>query len=150
MTDVTINGGSLNGGSYTAPVLTPASLAEGFYIEGSAASKTDDTFNAGALPTLAEKAVMTGATASSGTISFTGTAENVKVAGVTYKKPTIASQEFKSVAATLTFNGTAGDVSVTGSYNKQEIASQEFTGTSTTGNTVTLVKTDKTVTVKPE
>lgn len=151
VTDVTINGGSLNGGSYTAPVLTPASLAEGFYTEGKAASKTDDTFKAGALPTLAEKAVMTGATASSGGISFTGTeVSDMKVSGVTYKKPTIASQDFNPVTATLTFNGTEGAVSVNGSYNKQEIASQEFTGTLTTGNTVTLVKTDKTVTVKPE
>ena len=151
VTDVTINGGSLNGGSYTAPVLTPASLAEGFYTEGKAASKTDDTFKAGALPTLAEKAVMTGATASSGTISFTGTeALGMKVTGVTYRKPTIASQDFNPVTATLTFNGTEGDVSVTGSYKKQEIASQEFKGTETTGNTVTLKSSEKTVTVKPE
>ena len=151
VTDVTINGGSLSGGSYTAPVLTPASLATGFYTEGIAASKTADTFNAGALPTLAQKAVMTGATASSGEITFTGTkVEGMKVTGVTYKKQIVASQEFSPVKTELSFAGNQTNVSVTGSYNKQIVSSATFTGNKATGTEVSLTKSEKTVTVSPD
>ena len=151
MTDVTINGGSLTGGSYTAPVFTAASLADGFYTVGIAASKTADTFNKGALPTLAQKAVMTGATASSGEITFTGTkVEGMKVTGVTYKKQIVASQEFSPVKTELSFSGNETSVSVTGSYNKQIVSSATFTGTKATGTEVSLNKTEKSVTVNPD
>lgn len=49
VTDVTIDGGKLAGGSYTAP-----SLEDGFYTAGSAASYTEGTFSAGSLPTIKE------------------------------------------------------------------------------------------------
>lgn len=150
VTDVAINGGSLNGGSYTAPVYTKASLGTGFYTAGTAASKVADTFSAGSMPTLASKAVMTGASATATAPTFTGTAAtDMKVTGVEYKKQIISSQTFTGSAASLSFTGTSGAVSVSGSYNKQVVDSQTFTGTKAATDAVTLTKTDKTVTVKP-
>lgn len=46
VTDVTIDGGKLNGGSYTAP-----SLEDGFYTAGTAAQYEEGTLNPGSLPT---------------------------------------------------------------------------------------------------
>lgn len=151
ITDVTINGGSLNGGSYVAPVLTPASLADGFYTEGTAASKAADTFNAGKLPTLAPQSVMTSASATATAPTFTGSeVADLKVTGVTYKKQVVDTKTFTGTEATLGFIGNVGSVSVEGSYNKQEIDKKEFTGTAATGNEVSLSKTEKTVTVNPK
>ena len=51
--------------------------------------------------------------------SFTGTkAEQVLVTGVSYVKQEINEHVFNPIAATLGFSGTAGDVSVSGSYDK--------------------------------
>lgn len=114
-------------------------------------SKAEDTWNAGAMPTIETQSVMESATAKASAPIFTGTeASGMKVTGVTYKKQIVTSQEFKPVNATLSFSGNAGDVSVNGSYFKQEIDKKEFTGTATTGNSVTLVSSEKTITVKPE
>lgn len=100
MTDVTINGGSLTGGSYTAPLFTQAALGDGFYTEGSAASKVADTFSAGSMPTLASKALVTGASAEATAPEFTGTeALNMKVTGVSYNKQVVDSQTFTGIAA---------------------------------------------------
>lgn len=150
VTDVTINGGSLNAGSYTAPTFTAASLGTGFYTAGTAASKVADTWDAGSMPTLASKAVMTGATATATAPTFTGDAADIKVSGVTYKKQTVSSATFTGSAATLGFTGSAGTVSVAGSYNKQVIDSATFTGTKAAGTEVSLTKTEKTVTVNPD
>ncbi len=150
ITDVTINGGSLNGGSYTAPVLTPAALGTGFYTAGTAASKTADSFNAGKLPTLASQSVVTAVSATATAPTFTGTSADIKVSGVTYKKPTIASASFTGNEVSLGFTGTAEDITVTGSYNKQVIDSATFTGTKAATDAVSLNKTDKTVTVNPD
>lgn len=150
MTDVTINGGSLTGGSYTAPVFTKASLADGFYTVGTSASKVADSFNAGSMPTLTSKTVMTGVSASATAPTFTGDAADIKVSGVTYKKQTIESATFTGSAATLAFAGTAGSVSVDGSYNKQVVSTATFIGTKATGTEVSLNKTEKSITVNPD
>ena len=114
-------------------------------------SKAVDTWSAGALPTLETQSVMQSATAKATAPTFTGTeVSGMKVTGVTYKKQVVASKSFTPEAATLSFTGTAGDVSVTGSYNKQEIDKKEFTGNAATGNEVTLNKTEKTVIVNPK
>lgn len=100
---------------------TPASLGNGFYTEGSAASKAADTFTGGktariditkfnggtptavTLPTFDNATVMTGATA-----AFTGTeVKNFQVTGVEYIKQEVDAHTFTGTEATISSTGTA-------------------------------------------
>lgn len=89
-------------------------------------SKAADTWNAGALPQMAEHTITVGSA------SFTGnTADDLKVNGVTYKKQTVYDSTFTPVAATLGFSGTTSrNVLVTGvNYDKATANGAIFTGT---------------------
>lgn len=91
-------------------------------------SKAADTFVANALPTTEDATVMTGASA-----TFTGTKEEgLKVTGATYDKVTGITSTFtgntKGDAITATFTGTAGDVSVSGKYDKANLGTVAFKG----------------------
>lgn len=91
-------------------------------------SKAADTFTANALPTTEDATVMTGASA-----TFAGTKEEgLKVTGATYDKVTGVTSTFtgnaKGDAITATFTGTAGDVSVSGKYDKANLGTVAFKG----------------------
>ena len=91
-------------------------------------SKAADIFTANALPTTEDATVMTGASA-----TFTGTKEEgLKVTGATYDKVTGITSTFtgndKGDAITATFTGTAGDVSVSGKYDKANLGTVAFKG----------------------
>lgn len=91
-------------------------------------SKAADTFTANSLPTTEDITVMTGASA-----TFAGTKEEgLKVTGATYDKVTGITSTFtgntKGDAITATFTGTAGDVSVSGKYDKANLGTVAFKG----------------------
>lgn len=132
---------------------TPASLAEGFYTPGKAASKAADAFNGGTptnvtLPTFEDATVVTGATAAlASTPTFTGTKlADALVTGVSYDKTSVSG---------ATFTGTAANIKAsTITYEKANAIEATFTGTaatiSSTGTAtgdVELTKTDKTISV---
>ena len=91
-------------------------------------SKAADIFTANALPTTEDATVMTGASA-----TFAGAKEEgLKVTGATYDKVTGITSTFtgnaKGDAITATFTGTAGDVSVSGKYDKANLGTVAFKG----------------------
>lgn len=117
---------------FSAASKTDALTATGF----NAGSYTAAEFNAGALPTLgAAQTVVTGiesATASAPT--FSGDKFGATFAG-------------SQVAISADFAGTAGNVNVSGNYDKAGVESAGFTGTEAT-ITPELVKGNKTITVQ--
>lgn len=94
----------------------------------------------GALPTFGTAEVLTGVSATASAPTFTskkyavpatfkGTeAADMKVTGVTYVKQAIGKAEFTGTEATLGFDGTAGDVSVAGAYDKANLGTVAFAG----------------------
>lgn len=131
VTDVTINGGSMTSGSYTAPTFTAASLGTGFYTAGSAASKTADTFTAGT-PTIIDTSKFNGGSAASlGSGFYTkGTAASFSEGKFTAGSlPTT-----KTVTPTFTgdkfaFSGTEVDVTVTPKTESKEVTVYPYDGT---------------------
>ena len=91
-------------------------------------SKAADTFTANDLPVTEDAIVMTGASA-----TFAGTKEEgLKVTGAIYDKVTKVSSTFTGNASgdaiTATFTGTAGNVSVSGKYDKANLGTVAFKG----------------------
>lgn len=101
-----------------------------------AGSYTAAEFNAGALPTLGDaQTVVTGITSATATAPvFSGDKFGATFAG-------------SEVAITASFAGTAGNVSVSGNYDKAGVESAAFTGTKDT-IAPTLVTGNKTITVQ--
>lgn len=91
-------------------------------------SKAADSFTPNTLATTEDTTVMTAATA-----AFTGTvASDLKVTGASYQKVSKVASTFSSNengdAISATFTGTAGDVSVSGNYDKANLGTVAFKG----------------------
>lgn len=118
-------------------VFTAAGKAAALTTTGfNAGSYTAAEFNAGALPTLgAAQTVVTGIEkAEASAPTFTGDKFGATFTG-------------SNVAITADFTGTAGEVSVSGNYDKAGVESAAFAGTEAT-ITPELVKGNKTITVQ--
>ena len=117
---------------------------------GSATIIDTSKFKAGSMPTFSTGSVdVIQSAALAEAPTFTGTkAEKILVTGATYVKQVVNAATFEGTAATLGFNGTEGNVAVTGNYNEASVQSAEFTGTAAATNAVTLNKTNKDVTVE--
>lgn len=111
-------------------VLTAAGTAQASNVTAfDGGSKAADTFTANELPTSEDVNVVTGITSA----TFTGTKETgLKVTGATYDKVTGVTSTFtgnaKGDAIAATFKGTAGDVAVTGNYDKANLGTVAFEG----------------------
>ena len=111
-------------------VLTAAGTAQASNVTAfDGGSKAADTFTANELPTSEDINVVTGITSA----TFTGTKETgLKVTGATYDKVTGVTSTFtgnaKGDAIAATFKGTAGDVAVTGNYDKANLGTVAFEG----------------------
>ena len=111
-------------------------------------SKAADIFTPNALPTTEDATVMTGASA-----TFAGTKEEgLKVTGATYDKVTGVTSTFtgntKGDAITATFTGTAGDVNVSGKYDKANLGTVAFKGAAIELDVGDIAVTAKNVTVQ--
>ena len=118
-------------------VFTTAGKAAALTATGfNAGSYTAAEFNAGALPTLgAAQTVVTGITSATASApTFTGDKFGATFSGT-------------QVAIAADFEGTEGNVSVSGNYDKAGVESTAFTGTEAT-ITPELVKGNKTITVQ--
>ena len=110
-------------------------------------SKAADIFTPNALPTTEDATVMTGASA-----IFAGTKEEgLKVTGATYDKVTGVTSTFtgntNGDAITATFTGTAGDVNVSGKYDKANLGTVAFKGAAIELDVGDIAVTAKNVTV---
>lgn len=116
----------------------------------------------GALPTFgASAAVMTGATVDVSQPTFTGNkyavnstfagteVAGMKVTGVTYVKQTVDAADFTPVATTLGFSGDEVAVSVSGSYDKANKGTLDFTGANITLNVGDITVPEQTIEVTP-
>ena len=126
VTDVTLNGGSITTGSVTFPTFTAASLGNGFYTAGTAASKTADSFTPNTVTTIDTSKFNGGTAASLGTGFYT------KGSAASFTEGTFSKG---SLPTTKT---------VTPTFTGDKFA---FTGDEGTA-TVALTNTDKTVTSK--
>lgn len=117
---------------------------------GSATVIDTSKFNAGSMPTFSTGSVeVIESAALAEAPKFTGTvATDALVTGATYVKQVVDAATFNGTAATLGFSGTEGDVAVTGNYKEASVESAAFTGTAAATDAVTLVKTNKDVTVE--
>lgn len=117
---------------------------------GSATLIDTSKFNAGSMPTFSTGSVdVIESAALAEAPKFTGTvATDALVTGATYVKQVVDAASFNGTAATLGFSGTEGDVAVTGNYKEASVESAAFTGTAAATDAVTLVKTNKDVTVE--
>lgn len=112
-------------------------------------SKEADTFVPNDVPEIKDATLMTGVKSA----IFTGTKEaGLKVTGVTYDKTTGVTSTFTGTedgdAITATFNGAAGDINVSGNYDKANIGTVEFSGAAVTLNVGDIEVAAKDVTVK--
>lgn len=112
-------------------------------------SKAADTFVAGDLPVAEDADVVTGITSA----TFTGTtAADALVTGVTYSKAGAITATFtgnaKGDAIKAAFTGTAGEVAVSGNYDKANLGTVAFKGGETTLNVGDIAVAAKEVTVE--
>lgn len=112
-------------------------------------SKAADTFVAGDLPVAEEADIVTGITSA----TFTGTtAADALVTGVTYSKAGAIKATFtgndKGDAIKAAFTGTAGEVAVSGNYDKANLGTVAFKGGETTLNVGDINVAAKDVTVE--
>ena len=118
--------GSVEGETLT---LTAASTGKASVISAfSGGSKAADTF----VPNT--PAAMKAHNVGVQSASFTGTtATKALVTGVSYNQAAVATQKFTgdTVDISATFNGTEGDIAVSGKYNQASVESTGFTGTAT-------------------
>lgn len=123
VTDVTIDGGKLNGGSYTA-----ASIGDGFFSQGSLPSFTEGAFTPGTLPSIDTSKFYGGSVASLGEGFYT------------------AGSAAKYTEGTLSAGTLPTTKSVTPTFTGDKFA---FSGSEVDAN-VTLSKGSKTVEVDPK